>query len=87
MDKEECRQFIASFLIGITGDTKETAGDLLEKHKIVFSLLDDIEGDVLEDDLSKLLRDLFKEVIKDLQIKLEMVNRGKANGEDVENTN
>ena len=66
MDKEELRQFIASLLIGITGDSKENANDLLEKHKITFSLLDDIDGDVLPDDLMKLLRDLFKEVIKDL---------------------
>ena len=81
LEKEDLKLFIASLLIGITGE-KETAADLLERHKIVFSILDDIDGEVMPEELPKLCRDLFKEVIKDLQNKLESVNRGKVGEED-----
>ena len=71
MNKQDLKDFVCLLLQGITGDNKETIGDLQERHKITFSLLDDVDGDVTDYELGKLLRDLFKEVIKDLQARLE----------------
>ena len=41
--------------------------DLQERHKIVFSVLDDNEsGEITLDELGSFLRELFKEQIKEL---------------------
>ena len=46
--------------------------DLGERHKIVFSVLDDNEsGEITLDELGKFLRELFKDQIKELQENVE----------------
>ena len=55
-------------LKGIHSGDGEGSTDLQERHKIVFSVLDDNEsGEITLDELGKFLRELFKEQIKELQ--------------------
>ena len=80
---------MANLLKGISPDS-DNAANLLEKHKIVFAVLDDNEsGEITKDELQKFLRELFKEQIKELQTALEQQgrNRGKANDDYDQSTN
>ena len=68
---------MANLLKGITHDSSEAGADLVERHKIVFALLDDNEsGEINSEELEKFLRELFKEQIKDLQQAMEKQNQG-----------
>ena len=54
-----------SLLKGVNDDSNE---DFEERHKLVFSVLDENEsGEITLDELGKFLRELFKEQIKELQ--------------------
>ena len=51
LDKDEVKNFVANLLKGISQDS-DNAANLLEKHKIVFAVLDDNEsGEISRDDL------------------------------------
>ena len=60
--------FVKGLLKGIHSGENDAGNDLQERHKIVFSVLDDNEsGEITLDELGKFLRELFKEQIKELQ--------------------
>ena len=64
-----------SLLVGIHSED-EQAYDTNERHRIVFSVLDENEsGEITLDELGKFLRELFKEQIKELQDAQERLKR------------
>ena len=76
LDVKEVKEFVANLLKGITHESSEGSADVLERHKIVFALLEDNEsGEITQDDLDMFLRALFKEQIKELQA--VMANKNK----------
>jgi Ca2+-binding EF-hand superfamily protein len=57
--------FFHRLLKGVNEDSND---DFEERHKLVFSVLDENEsGEITLDELGKFLRELFKEQIKELQ--------------------
>ena len=81
LDKEELKNFTADLLKGITGETRESRNECIDRYKITFSSLDDHIGEMKEDDLSKFLRELLKVQIKDLQELLEKTMMAENNVE------
>ena len=52
----------------LKGVNEDNNDDFEERHKLVFSVLDENEsGEITLDELGKFLRELFKEQIKELQ--------------------
>ena len=49
LDKDEVKNFVANLLKGISPDS-DNAANLLEKHKIVFAVLDDNENNEITKD-------------------------------------
>ena len=67
---------------GIHSGEDDVGGDFNERHKIVFSVLDDNEsGEITLDELGKFLRELFKEQIKELQEGVEKAKYNRGNNE------
>ena len=59
LERDEVESFVKGLLKGIHTDSSE---DFEERHKIVFSVLDENEsGEITLDELGKFLRELFKE--------------------------
>ena len=50
LDRDEVKNFVANLLKGISQDS-DNAANLQEKHKIVFAVLDDNEGEISRDAL------------------------------------
>ena len=73
LEREEVESFVKSLLVGIHNDE---VYDYEERHRIVFSVLDENEsGEITLDELGKFLRELFKEQIKELQDAQERAKR------------
>ena len=80
LEKEEVETVVKGLLKGINSGGDESAKqDSQERHKIVFSVLDDNEsGEITLDELGKFLRELFKEQIKELQEGVEKQKYSRA---------
>ena len=75
LERNEVHSFVESLLVGIHSED-EQAYDTNERHRIVFSVLDENEsGEITLDELGKFLRELFKEQIKELQDAQERLKR------------
>ena len=75
LERNEVHSFVESLLVGIQTED-EQAYDTNERHRIVFSVLDENEsGEITLDELGKFLRELFKEQIKELQDAQERLKR------------
>jgi Ca2+-binding EF-hand superfamily protein len=61
----------------LKGVNEDSGEDFEERHKLVFSVLDENEsGEITLDELGKFLRELFKEQIKELQSIQRNKNKG-----------
>ncbi len=82
LEKEEVETCVKGRLKGSHSGDGDGGADLQERHKIVFSVLDDNEsGEITLDELGKFLRELFKEQIKQLQEGVEKQKYNRANAD------